>query len=290
MRPRPRHERGYAMLAVVGGIAVMATIAATMAGQTARRVDLLQAESDQARLSAAADAGVWIALDALARPDIRSGWAIDGQEHRDRFAGVDLSIRVEDEHGKILLSHMNDDNVVALMHALGKDDHAVAMARDGWIDWTDDDDDPSPDGAESAWYAPLGVHPRGGVPTSIDELADIRGWGPAVVARIRPYITADVAADQVFDQHYASPLAVRAMVPDEDENDGEASDSVDVIKSKREAAGQRTAIDIDVPDLKNRVISIVVRASAADGSRADRRAVVQLTRQPRQPFVLRYIE
>ena len=280
MRPGPR-ERGYAMLAVVAGIGVMAAVAAGAAAFTATRLDTLEAETTRARLTAAADAGVEIALANLTRPGLASRWAIDGRTYNESWGGVPVAIRIEDEAGKIMMNRIDGENIGWLMSALGLPQAQVETLRDSFDDWIDQDDEPRANGAETDSYLPRGYAARNGPPQSVEELGDIRGFTPALVERIARVATVEVNGTS-FDKRYADPLAIQVM------NDGDRN-SPDVIERQREIAGQRPALAINDPaDWSGRVVTIIAIARGAGSAQAQRRVVVEITGKPRQPYVLRW--
>ncbi|WP_298171996.1 type II secretion system protein GspK [Novosphingobium sp.] len=269
------------MLAVVAGIGVMAALAAGAAAATAARLDTLEAETSAARLGAAADAGVEIALARLTRPGLAARWAIDGRTYTESYKAAALAIRIEDEAGKIMINRIDGENIGWLMSTLGLPPLQVKTLRDSFDDWIDQDDEPRTDGAESEAYRPRGYAPRNGPPTSVEELGDIRGFTPALAARVARIATVEVNGAP-FDKRYADPLAIQVM------NDGNAN-TPDVIERQREIAGQRPAFPISDPaDWRGRVVTIIATARGPGGARAQRRVVAEITGNPRQPYVLRW--
>ena len=106
----PKHrEEGYALIAAVVSIVIFALMALTIINVTRSSTIMASAEIDRARLSAAADAGVAIAVHGLMLKDPAQRWAIDGNIRRETFDGMTLEIIVEDERGKIALNLINKD-------------------------------------------------------------------------------------------------------------------------------------------------------------------------------------
>ena len=269
------------MLAVVAGIGVMAAVAAGAAAFTATRLDTLEAETTRARLTAAADAGVEIALANLTRPGLASRWAIDGRTYTENWGAVPVTIRIEDEAGKIMINRIDGENIGWLMSALGLPQAQVETLRDSFDDWIDQDDEPRANGAETDTYLPRGYAARNGPPQSVEELGDIRSFTPALVERVARVATVEVNGTS-FDKRYADPLAIQVM------NDGDRN-SPDVIERQREIAGQRPALAINDPaDWSGRVVTIIAVARGPGGAQAQRRVVVEITGKPRQPYMLRW--
>lgn len=274
-------RNGYAMVAVVAGIGAMAAMAATLVQSNVSRIGTVSAEAAQARLSAAADAGLQIALQGLLSNGVAHKWSIDGRTQTRTFNGVPLSIRVQDERGKVMLNRIDEENIGWLLEALGLEGTRLEIARDSFMDWTDQDDDAHANGAESEYYMARGITPRNDAPRSVEELADIRGFTPDLVRKIASVATVD-AGSGAFEARFADPLAIRVMT------DGRA-DSPEILERRREMAGQRVAIALNDPDMwKNRMVTIIATAQGADGARAMRRMVVELTGAERPRYIVRW--
>jgi type II secretory pathway component PulK len=269
------------MVAVIAGIGAMAVIAATLVQGTASRIDTAAAEADAARVSAAADAGVQIALQGLLAEGAGKKWAIDGRVERRSFDGLTLEITVQDERGKVPLGSIDRENIVWLLEGVGLQGERLEVAADSLQDWIDQDDDALPRGGEMDYYLPRGTVPRNDALRSVEELADVRGFTPDLVARLKDVVTTD-AGSGAFEARFATPLAIRAMVDGRD-------DSPQILERKREINGQRVAIALDDPDIwKNRPVTILATARMANGASATRRMVVELTGLQRLRYIVRW--
>ena len=274
-------DRGYVMVAAVGAIAIIAAAAATLTTVSVSQIDTLDAEATRARLTAAADAGILVGISGLSDKSPGRQWTLEGEVHELTFDGVPIKVHVEDERGKMVFQHMDEENMGWLLDALGVPEPQRSIARDSYGDWVDDDDDARENGAESDYYDPRGVRAANTWVTTIDELGDVRGFTPDLVARIRAYGTADTS--DYFDETHASPLAIQVMT------DGDP-DSPDIISRRRELSGQRTAISLDTADLKNHPVSIVAEARLAGGQKVTRRAMVIMAPPGRHPYTIKYVE
>ncbi len=272
-----RHaERGYGLVTAVLAMAVCAMAALAIA--QASRVAVIGGEGDlaRARADAAADAGFAITLHHLAALDDTALQAIDGRPHTIDLDGARITVRVIDERGKIALNHAEDATIERMLRQAGLDSDALASARDGLLDWIDDDDLARDHGAEAGAYARAGIAPRNGSLLSIDELARVRGFSPALVDRLRDYVTVDPDV-QAFDPGHAQPRALAAMKADADL-------SPDVIEREREAAGEQVALAGGEPrDLLHRPMTIAIDA-VVPGGHVHRATVVVLTGNPDHPW------
>lgn len=278
----PPSERGYALVTAVLAMAVLALMALTLTTSSRGTMAGATATIGQARLAAAADAGTMTAIHGLAL-DRDQRWSIDGRPRSLRFDRVDMTIRVEDERGKVPLNQITDEQVRTMFEALGLDGSDLDVAVDSFLDWRDDDDDVRTNGAEAPYYAALGRTPRNGALRSIDELVLIRGINPAMVERLRPISSVYSVDRDGFDDRYASPLALAAM-------SSGGIDTPAVIQRERELAGDRPAIELgDGESLVGR--PLMIRVEARDGDAVVRRAtVVELTGSRARPYVVRQYE
>lgn len=282
MRRRARgrgDKRGYALVAAVASIAVFAAMALAMLTATKAAVVTGIAEVGQARAAAAADAGIALALSGLVNDDPGARWTIDGTARTLDFAGARLSVRVEDERGKVPINLMSPDIAGRLLESFGLEGEGLRVARDSLLDWLDADDDRRPSGAEDAFYAPLGYRPRNGAMASVGELRRVRGFDAALVRRMMPILTVNFGRGN-FEWNHATPQAIEIMMG----NDG----TTELLDRKRELAGQRTAIDLTPSsELIAHPLMITSVAITPDGARAERRQVVELTGSAMRPYVVR---
>lgn len=274
-------EAGYAMVAAVAAMAVLATASLTLLDATRSGTAMVAAERGQAQAAAATEAGLAIALDGLLVRDRAGRWSIDGRDRATTYDGMRLDIRVEDERGKVVLNRLDAQSVGRFVEAAGLSGERARIAAASLIDWTDEDDDPRENGAEREHYQRLGQRIRNGPLQSIDELAQVRGFDAATVERVRPFVTLSYGAGG-FDARYAHPAAIEVMLG--------TGGGIAAITRAREQQGQRTAIELgDDIDLAGRPLTVAVTASGAGGVRYQRRWLIELTGSDARPYVIRSV-
>ena len=227
-------EAGYALIAAVASIALFGAVALMLASATRNNIATGAAEIARAKATAAADAGIAIALHGLVARDADILSLLDGRSREVQLGDTHITIRLFDERGKVPLNHIDEPEVTRMLEVVGLEGAQLAIARDSLLDWIDSDDEPRANGAEAPDYARQGIAPRNSNLLSIDELARIRGFSPALIAKLRPIVTVDPDAIP-FDASHAQPLAIEAMST-------ASIETPDVIEAKREASGQRTAL------------------------------------------------
>ncbi|MBC7522444.1 MAG: general secretion pathway protein GspK [Sandarakinorhabdus sp.] len=280
MRPA-QAEAGYAILAAVVAMAVLAMMSLAMI-DTGRGLSAgVIAEADRARLAAAADAGLVVAAHNLAEPDRARRWSIDSRPHNLRFAGSDLVVTIEDERGKVPLNQLTDEQARTVFETLGASGATLETRTDSFLDWLDDDDVSRQDGAEAPYYARQFIRPRNTAIHSIEELILVRGMTAETVERLRSFATTYTDRREGFDDRFASPLALSVI-------SGGGLGTPQVINRERELAGQRVAIELAEGDnMIGRPLMIRVEVRRPGGARLSRAVVIQLTGEASRPFVVR---
>ncbi len=278
-----QREEGYALIAAILSIVIFALMALTIINVTRSSTLMASAEIDRAKLSAAADAGIAIAVHGLMLNDPTRRWAIDGKVRREMFERTTLDIIVEDERGKIALNLINKTEVEAMFAEFGLQGLELEAAVDSFMDWRDEDDDPRPRGAEFEVYAPKQIKPRNGELRTLGELALIAGIGPELAQRMIPFTTVNFGTGE-FDPRYASELATRVSSINEisnglfDSAESEAAKRGSTINAFR---SRRT------DSLVGRPLTIRVTAKQPPDKSAQRTAIIELTGSEVRPFVIR---
>jgi general secretion pathway protein K len=183
MSPRPKNQRGYALLTVLAAIVVLSAIVVPFHADSRVQLRLVsrQAELEQTRL--AAGSGVTLARRLLeSDTDNVDGptdtWALPLELDRD---DLHFSIRIEDQDGKLGIGGLLDlgkpelaartTELERLMRILGHSQSFVPAL----LDWIDPDDQSRPGGAENLTYVSLGLVCKNRDPDTIAELYHVRG-------------------------------------------------------------------------------------------------------------------
>lgn len=144
-----------------------------------------------------------------------------------------ISVTIEEEDGKLNLNSVTlpngqpndffDQAEQRLLKALG----LPAALHDTLADWVDENDDPRPDGAESAYYQKLTAPylAKNAPFSTFGELTMVRGITPAVRDALRPFATVYGTAGGSIDINTAPPAVIRAL--DDDMSEGTVKNIVD---------------------------------------------------------------
>lgn len=279
-------DRGYALVAAVTAVAVFAYLAFQVLASDQGSIALAMSRQRQARLSAAAEAGLDLAIHGLAANDQGQRWSIDGRTRHFQFDGMDLAITVHDERGKAPLSGLNDAQVRALFAGAGASGARLDDLTREFHDWTTQDATDPNDTAQSGLAvatprAPIG---RGGPVLTIGELAALKDMTPDLIAAITPAVTVFFEQSGPFEASHATPLAKAAMA-------AEVQASPDQINAVPDSVNQSPEESLGPDDhLVGRTLTIQVVAKSRDGAQTHRMEIVELNGDPAQPYWVRYTE
>jgi general secretion pathway protein K len=267
-------ERGFALVTAVVAVAAFAYIAFQVLAAEQGGSALLAARSEQARLAAAAEAGVAMAIHGVAEEDRALRWANDGRSREVQFGGDDLSIVVEDDHGKAPLNQLSDGQARALFQGAGVPGDRLDALVNEFRDWRNQEI------PESVRLATPERAVRHGPIATPGELIGMKDMNATVLSRIAPVVTVFDLENAPFVTRYAQPLAITAM-------SGLALDTPETLAT---AVAQKPELDIVDESLVGHTLTIRVTARARDGARAGRMVIVELTGDKVRPYWVRYVE
>ena len=278
-----RRERGYAMIAAIVGVAAFGFIAFELLAQNRGVVAEVRGEAEQAKLSAACDAGFYAAISGLATTDVSQRWGIDGRARVVQFGDVTLTITIEDERGKIPLNGIIEEEVRDMFQAAGVSGRRLDSLADAYEDWEDTDNTARPDGAEAAAYAGIGYKPRNSGFRTIGELRMIKGMDDALFARIAGATTVFFGESGGFSESTSQPLALQVL--------GEtAANSPEVIERQKELAGE-APVPHTLAKASLLARTLTIRVEARKGATYLRRtAIVELTGTSAPGYWIRYLD
>jgi len=207
-------ERGVALVAATIALAVVSALATGLAWTTVVEDRLARNALAALQADALARSGVAAAAVVLRDADVagavdtlRAPWA--RPSGRQPLGAGWVEVTIEDEARRLDVNGAPVETA-RLLDAL----HLDARLTAALADWTDADDVALPDGAERDWYrglVPARV-PRNGPLRSVGELALVRGFDAAAIARLRPFVTA--AGEAGVNPNTAPPEVLHALAPD----------------------------------------------------------------------------
>lgn len=186
-----KRRHGMALVLVLWVLALLGTLAMGATALNQAEVLLVRNALDTARLRAAAEAGVALAVQGLTQPDPALRWRADGTPYAGRFAGVDLRLAVLDETGRIDLNEADDDLIGAALGRAGVEPAQRDALLAAILDFKDEDGERRSHGLEDDDYRALGL-PYGAKDAPFEELGElllVPGMTQEAFRRLRPFLT-----------------------------------------------------------------------------------------------------
>jgi general secretion pathway protein K len=275
-------DGGYALLAAVAAVAAFAYVAFQVMASGQGGMAMIGGQVERARLASAANAGIYLALHGLAVNDPDARWAVDGRQRSETFEGVNLTIVVEDERGKVPLNRLTDRQARALFAGAGADTHradALTAEYRAWEAMRPINRQASPPPADPDQPG------RRGPFATVGELSVLKDMDATLWAHIAPVVTVFFGQSGPFEPSEAKPLAIATM-------NANATTDNPLISFADQVAPPAPDEDIAGTDdhLYGRALTVRVTARAGDGAVTHRMAIVELTGDPDQPYWVRYAE
>jgi general secretion pathway protein K len=272
------------MIAAVVGVAAFALIAfETLAAQRGV-ISNLRGQIENAEMREAADAGLAAAIYGLGLPDPSKRWGIDGRYRILHFNGMTMKIVVEDEHGKIPIDRLDEDEIQKMFEVAGARGPRLEQLVDTIQDWMDEDDDKRPNGAEAPDYASEGIKPRNGDFQSVGELALIKGMDKALYDKLAPNLTVFFGESGSFSVEDAQPLALAVMSDEAMATNAVRARSVAVL-------GAASPFANDNPqNLTGHPVTVRVTVHDDEGGTFTRASIIEMTGDVHSPYWVRFVE
>ncbi len=294
-----RAHRGFALLIVLWAGVLLSVIAASFAFSMRTETRLAGNLVERAQAEAIADAGIRRGIVALLAGPSEPRWLADGRRYELPLGDGSMQIRLLSENGKIDLNGAPEALIQGLLRTLAEsgqlpDARQAERIAAAILDWRDPDKRARPGGAEDRHYKASGraFGSRDGAFLSVAELNQVLGVDAEAYARLAPWVTVYSWAPQV-DPMTASRTVLLA-VP------GLDADLVDRFVAAREAfyasrsagGSERSRLPVELlsPGARylsradSRVYTVEAVGKLPVGTRASRRAVIQLTGDTRKPF------
>ena len=185
-------KTGQAGIALVLALWLLLLISIMAAGYgyTMRTETMLTIHGvEEAKARGIAQAGLWLALADLLKPQSARRWRTDGSPYRLDFGGSNINLSIQDEAGKIDLNAADEALLRGLLETAAQPDTDVTFLLHAILDWRDPDRLRRNPGAEDGDYENAGYGAKDGPFNSIEELRWVAGMTDDVYGMIRPVLT-----------------------------------------------------------------------------------------------------
>lgn len=191
------------ILILVLWVLLLLSIFTFSAGYAARqRLLLLDRLEARESLRAIAEAGVQAGIQTLRQKDLNAQrmdslneeWSRDDLGLKSAEVGNGFfACKLVDEERKINFNQTNSTLILTRLFELaaGLDEQAASELAEAILDFRDEDDDPYESGAESRYYQFLNpsYFSKNAAFDSLEELLFVKGMTPAILEKIRPFVT-----------------------------------------------------------------------------------------------------
>ncbi|MEZ6000428.1 general secretion pathway protein GspK [Hyphomonas sp.] len=168
-------QGGIAVMAVIWTIAIASAITLVALSVSSAYVQAVSVRNQAVKLSAAADAGLFMAIDELLQRDSINPAPHDGTPKPAVFDDIPLIISVQDTAGLVDMNAARPALLAALFEGLGASSQEASQLADEIIDWRDPDRRPTGTGGEAQAYSAAGLSygPKNNQFVSLNELGQI---------------------------------------------------------------------------------------------------------------------
>lgn len=214
-RAASRPDRGFVLIVVIFVTALLALLALGFSASVRSHIRLAASSIESAKAEAIADAGIQIAalsMIATQGTPLQRRFPINGTPASCAIGEAAVTLRVQDAGGRININLAGERLLLALFIGLSGSRDAASRATDSILDYRDTDSDRRPNGAEKPDYVAAGrpLGPKNGPFDTIEELNQVLGLDPALIAAARPFVTVH-SQTAGLDPRAASP-ALMAML------------------------------------------------------------------------------
>lgn len=205
-----RSDRGFALLIVLWTLTLLALLGTQLVASGRGDAQLARNLLNAAELRVAADGAVQQAIFNMLLPPAQR-WTDDGQVHVVRLGSAVVTLRIEDEEGKVNPNIASDGLLQALLLQVGANPFTAASVAAAIADWRSGTTQPSPMGAKAPQYVAAGrdYGPPGTDFRSLEELGEVLGMTPDLLERLRPHVT--VYSDRDPDTTTRDPVVAAAL-------------------------------------------------------------------------------
>lgn len=293
MRPSHSRDDGIALVAVLWAVAALSLIAAVILASTSLTYKIGRNTWSRTQVSAAADAAISRAILGMLDARSEARWRVDGTPQQFEFEGAQISVRIEDESGKVDFNEADGALLRRLLIAAGAGEDSASSIVDAILNWRQRDAFESAQGmagatasraavAPSGTSSPFAHRPRKGPFQSLDELKLVPGLTAELFDALKGSITV-YSGRSTIDTATAPKLALMAYQGiNAEQADKLVAERTIVAGPAGAVAGGKLNPSLPITGRTFAIISTAERGSIA----VERRTVILLTGDPTRPYLV----
>lgn len=201
LREECKRQHGVVLIVVLWLLVLLEVLVATQAVSARVEGELVRNRVEAQRARAAAEAGLYLAIDLLARQQGKKERLLrtDGDVYRMDYNEVSVQVRVLDEAGKIDLNAAPPEMLLKLLLALTGDAQKSTQLRDAIVDWRDVDHVRRDAGAEDEEYRAEGLvyGAKDEYFDNLEELLLVLGMDGNLYVKLAAVVTVNTGAQGV---------------------------------------------------------------------------------------------
>jgi general secretion pathway protein K len=257
------------LLSVLWGMALLSLLTVTLLTSSGTSWKLAHNAVEAAQIEAVAEAAIVRAAVALSDPRPERRWHVDGRPEHFELHGIEATVFVQDELGRIDLNYADRSLLFGLLQSVGIAPQLANNLTDAIADWRMAN---SPEkGADKTSDAASTdrIEPRHGLFQSVDELRLVQGMTSAIFRQVAPALTVYSQRPSIDPQ--LAPKEALLALP------GMTRDRAAELVSQRERAPQD--FNSVLPVLKGRAYTIRIDINGAGRARRFQ-AAIRFTDEP----------
>ena len=184
-------QRGIALVSVLWLLLLLTVLASGLSVNSRNQARQSGNIAHATQLHHGADAGLQLALLALAQTADQQPWLADGSPYVVPFGDMEVYVALFNESGRININTAGPELIDGLLATVEPDDALRARLTDAIMDWRDGDDLRRLNGAELDDYRAAGLNygPANAPFTSVEELQLVLEMTPVLYRKIRHSLT-----------------------------------------------------------------------------------------------------
>jgi general secretion pathway protein K len=190
-RSAPRESRGFALIIVLWAVVLISLIVIHLMASGRTELHIARNLAANAAAQAAADGAIYQALFNLLDPQEDARWPVDGTTHEFQVANSRVTVRLDDEAGRINPNTASPALLEALLNVVAGNREGAAEIASAIAEWVGSRKGSRPLSDINPDYQAAGLDygPPGEPLESIEELGRVRGMTPELLAALRPHLT-----------------------------------------------------------------------------------------------------
>ena len=186
-----KKNKGLALIVVLWVISLLIIMSSSFSLTIQRESAIISGLKEKAEASAVAEAGIYYAIAKLLQNDKEQQWKAFNSLYEINFVGKRVRIKIADESGKIAINFVDKEQLLSLFGSINVEESLAESLSDTILDWRDNDDIQSDNGAEKQQYEEAGLkyEPRNEGFSNIEEIQMLLGMTARIYRQIENMIS-----------------------------------------------------------------------------------------------------